>query len=61
VFAEEPLPQDSPFWGMENVIVTQHQGGFFDGYPRFALPVIEENLRKYLAGDLKDMINVVKR
>jgi hypothetical protein len=46
---------------MENVIVTQHQGGFFDGYPRFALPVIEENLRKYLAGDLKGMINVVKR
>jgi phosphoglycerate dehydrogenase-like enzyme len=61
VFAKEPLPEDSPFWDMENVIVTQHQGGFFDGYPRFALPVIEENLRKYLTGDLKGMINVVKR
>jgi len=61
VFAKEPLPEDSPFWDMEDVIVTQHQGGFFDGYPRFALPVIEENLRKYLAGDLKGMINMVKR
>ncbi len=61
VFAKEPLPGDSPFWDMENVIVTQHQGGFFDGYPGFALPVVEENMRKYLAGDLKGMINVVKR
>jgi phosphoglycerate dehydrogenase-like enzyme len=61
VFAREPLPEDSPFWDMENVIVTQHQGGFFDGYPGFAIPVVEENLRKYLAGDLKGMINVVKR
>jgi phosphoglycerate dehydrogenase-like enzyme len=61
VFAKEPLPQDSPFWDMENVILTQHQGGFFDGYPGFALPVVEHNLRKYLAGELKGMINVVKR
>ncbi len=61
VFAIEPLPKDSPFWDMENVILTQHQGGFFDGYPGFALPVVEENMRKYLAGDLKGMINVVKR
>ncbi len=61
VFAQEPLPEDSPFWDLENVIVTQHQGGFFDGYPGFALPVVEENMRKYLAGDLKGMINVVKR
>jgi phosphoglycerate dehydrogenase-like enzyme len=61
VFAKEPLPEDSPFWEMENVILTQHQGGFFDGYPGFALPVVEQNLRKYLAGDLKGMINVVKR
>ena len=61
VFAKEPLPEDSPFWGMDNVIVTQHQGGFFDGYPKFALPVIEENLRKYLSGDIDGMINVVQR
>jgi D-2-hydroxyacid dehydrogenase (NADP+) len=61
VFTKEPLPQDSPFWDMDNVIVTQHQGGFFDGYPKFAIPVIEENLRKYLAGDLQGMVNVVQR
>jgi len=60
VFATEPLPENSPLWDMENVIVTQHQGGFFDSYPRFAIPVVEENMRKWLAGDVKGMINVVK-
>lgn len=61
VFAREPLPDDHPFWGMDNVIITTHQGGFFDGYPDHALPVVEDNLRKFLAGDLKNMINIVKR
>lgn len=61
VFATEPLPADSPLWDMENVIITQHQGGFFDGYPRLAIPVVEENLRRYLAGDSSNMINLVER
>jgi phosphoglycerate dehydrogenase-like enzyme len=61
VFAQEPLPADSPLWDMDNVVITTHQGGFFDGYPKFALPVLEENMRKWLAGDVKSMINVVKR
>jgi D-3-phosphoglycerate dehydrogenase len=61
VFAAEPLPPEHAFWGMPNVIVTPHLGGFFEGYPRYALPVVEENLRKFLAGDLKNMLNIVKR
>ena len=61
VFAQEPLPEDSPFWDLPNVIITQHQGGFFDGYPKYAIPVIDENLRKWLVGDMKGMLNVVKR
>src|SRR5438477_9488522 len=61
VFAKEPLPQDSPFWDLPNVLVTPHAGGFFDGYPRHALPVIEENLRRFMAGDTANMLNRVKR
>jgi D-2-hydroxyacid dehydrogenase (NADP+) len=60
VFAREPLPADSPLWDMDNVLITQHQGGFFDSYPRFAIPVVEENLRKWLAGDVGGMLNVVR-
>jgi len=60
VFAQEPLPPASPLWDMDDVIVTQHQGGFFDSYPRHALPVVEENMRNWLAGDVARMVNVVK-
>jgi D-2-hydroxyacid dehydrogenase (NADP+) len=61
VFNAEPLPENHPFWSIANVIVTPHLGGYFDGYVNRALPTIEENLRKFLAGDVANMINVVRR
>jgi D-2-hydroxyacid dehydrogenase (NADP+) len=61
VFAKEPLPEDSAFWSLPNVLITPHAGGFFEDYPKHALPTIEENLRRFLAGDTKHMLNQVKR
>ena len=61
VFAKEPLPEDHPFWSMPNVIITPHLGGFYDTYVDRALPIIEENMRRYLAGTPETMINLVKR
>jgi D-2-hydroxyacid dehydrogenase (NADP+) len=61
VFNDEPLPDDHPFWSMKNVIVTAHLGGFYDGYAERALPIVEENIRRFLAGDTGNMINVVRR
>lgn len=61
VFAQEPLPAGHPFWNMKNVIVTPHLGGFYDEYVDHALPIIEKNMRCFLAGDIKSMINLVKR
>jgi phosphoglycerate dehydrogenase-like enzyme len=61
VFAHEPLPEDHPFWSMDNVIVTPHLGGFHDQYAEEALPTVVDNFRKFLAGDMANMINVVKR
>jgi phosphoglycerate dehydrogenase-like enzyme len=61
VFSHEPLPEDHPLWSMRNVIVTPHLGGFYDGYADRALPVVEENIRRFLAGDTTNMINVVRR
>jgi phosphoglycerate dehydrogenase-like enzyme len=61
VFATEPLPENHPFWSMDNVIVTPHLGGFHDQYAEEALPTVVENFRKFLAGDLDKMKNVVKR
>jgi D-2-hydroxyacid dehydrogenase (NADP+) len=61
VFSQEPLPDNHPLWAMDNVLITPHLGGFHDGYVNEALPVIEHNLRKFLAGDTAGMINLVKR
>ncbi len=61
VFNQEPLPADHPLWAFKNVIVTPHLGGFHDAYVDQALPVIEANMRKFLAGDAATMINLVKR
>ena len=50
VFAAEPLPEDSPFWTLPNVIVTPHVAGSFKGWERAAAEVFRDNLRHYLAG-----------
>jgi D-2-hydroxyacid dehydrogenase (NADP+) len=60
VFDQEPLPKDHPFWTFENVIITTHQGGFCDTYVDLAMPIIERNMRCFLAGDIKGMINLVR-
>ncbi len=59
VFNEEPLPSDHPFWAMQDVIITTHQGGFCDVYIDYALPTVETNMQRFLAGDVGGMINVV--
>jgi phosphoglycerate dehydrogenase-like enzyme len=61
VFNEEPLPAGHRLWSMPNVIITAHAGGFYDDYPARALPVIEHNLRCFLAGDHDGMLNRIER
>ena len=60
VFETEPLPQDNPLWTFNNVIITTHQGGFCDTYVDLAMPVLEHNMRCFLGGDLKGMMNVAR-
>jgi D-2-hydroxyacid dehydrogenase (NADP+) len=60
VFNQEPLPADHPFWTFENVIITTHQGGFCDTYVDLAMPILEHNMRCFLKGDLKGMINIAR-
>ena len=61
VFAEEPLPDGHPLWKMPNVLITPHMAGFHAGYPDEALPIVIENIRHFLVGDIDGMINVVRR
>jgi phosphoglycerate dehydrogenase-like enzyme len=61
VFAEEPLPDGHPLWKMPDVLITPHMAGFHAGYPDEALPIVIENIRHFLAGDIDGMINMVRR
>ena len=61
VFNQEPLPPDHPLWDFKNVIITTHQGGFCDTYVDLAMPILEHNMRCFLNGDLKGMMNVARR
>ena len=61
VFAEEPLPEGHPLWSMPNVLITPHMAGFHVGYPAEAIPIVIENIHRFLAGDVDGMINVVRR
>lgn len=48
VFAEEPLPKESPFWEMDNVIVTPHYSGANPNYFDRVITIFCENLSAFL-------------
>jgi len=49
VFEQEPLPAESPFWTLPNVIVTPHVAGARPRYLEVALELFTANLERYLA------------
>lgn len=60
-FDPEPLPPESPLWELDNVLITAHMGGRSDRYVDGFLKVFEPNLRRWLAGDVDSLENVVER
>ena len=61
VFEEEPLPQSSPLWNMQNVIITPHVSGLTPHYfDRFA-KLFAGNLRRYLACESLNNLYVSER
>ncbi len=51
VFETEPLPETSPLWELENVILTPHMAGDTPHYDERALEVFLNNLRRFAAGE----------
>jgi phosphoglycerate dehydrogenase-like enzyme len=47
----EPLPPQSPFWSLPNVIVTPHNGATSDGNLRRSREIVAENIRRFVAGE----------
>lgn len=50
VFEKEPLPEGSPLWEMENVILTPHSSGGFQGFWDATVDLFLDNLGRFLNG-----------
>lgn len=58
VFKQEPLPADSEFYRLPNVLVSPHVGGDRPDYEARAFDVFIENLRRYVRGErLKNLVD----
>ena len=57
VFAHEPLPKDSPFWDLPNVLVSPHSGSTTERENGRITELFCENLRRFLAGE--PLLNIV--
>lgn len=58
VFAQEPLPTESPLWDMPNVIATPHTAGFSDAILQRMAEKFLENLAHYARNET--FINVAR-
>ncbi len=50
VFEQEPLPDDHPLWGMDNVIVSAHMAGDFIGWREALSAQFVDNFSRWQAG-----------
>jgi len=51
VHAQTPLPVNSPYFELANVILTPHMSGVSQGYYERMTALLCENLRRYMAGE----------
>src|SRR5207244_2471114 len=56
---QEPLPPDSPFWDLPNVVITPHNAASSRAVRQRGIDIFVENLRRYLAG--QPLLNVVDK
>jgi phosphoglycerate dehydrogenase-like enzyme len=59
VFEIEPLPADSPLWGMENVSITPHYSGMAEDLWRKTTELFCENAKRFKDG--KRLLGIVNR
>lgn len=59
VFAQEPLPPESPLWDLPNVIITPHNSWSSPHIEEREIDLFLENLRRYVAG--QPLLNVVDK
>ena len=50
VFEQEPLAEDSPFWEMDNVLITPHSAALTERLWERHFELLSDNLRRFMAG-----------
>jgi phosphoglycerate dehydrogenase-like enzyme len=58
VTVEEPLPSNSPLWGMEQVLITPHTAGETRRYEDNVIEILRDNLQRLWRGE-KELRNQV--
>ena len=62
VFETEPLPADSPLWGLKNVILTPHVADSVPDWPARFAAFFADNLERWLAGEpLENLVEGASR
>ena len=59
VFSDEPLTKNSPFYSLENVLITHHSSYASQNSMREIFDVFLENLRRYVTG--APLLNVISK
>lgn len=59
VFDPEPLPKGSPFWSMENAVVTPHSSTGGNWETGAVVDLFVENLKRYIRGE--ELLNVIDK
>jgi phosphoglycerate dehydrogenase-like enzyme len=57
VFEQEPLPTDSPFWTLENTIISPHCSSVFDDWADASFDLFLTNLDRWRTG--QSLLNIV--
>ncbi len=52
VFTPEPLPEDSPLWALDNLIITPHIAGGTQYEGQYVLEIFSENLERFVNDNL---------
>lgn len=61
VFEEEPLKEDSPFWKLDNVILTSHNSWISEMRNERRFDLIYKNMKRYVQGEvLLNEVNLKK-
>ena len=59
VFCTEPLPAESPFWDLDNVIVSPHMSGDYRGHQEAMADVFLENFERFREG--RELLNLIDK